>query len=108
MIFLVPFLIFYRTVYIWSMYHSFDERIQCLIFYFFSKRELGCSKFDFLEPCPTEALIKPLFSVCLSISSSPFLSGTGCYLFQIFCTIVDNWNIKKLTEHFFPEKILFP
>ena len=29
------------------------------------------------------------------------------YSFLIFCTIVDNWNIQKLTEAFFPGKFFF-
>ena len=49
-------------------------------------------------------------SVCLSVHlfvrlsvSLAFFSGMGL----IFCTIVDNWNIEKLTELFFPGKFIF-
>ena len=63
-----------------------------------------CSKHDFLDPCPMEGPIKSLFSVSLSICSSAFLSGIGCYFFQIFSTMVD----EKLTESSFPGKIIFP
>ena len=53
-------------------------------------------------------------SVCLSVRlfvrlavSLAFFSGMGHYFPLIFCTIVDNWNIEKLTELFFPGKFIF-
>ena len=67
-----------------------------------------CSKNDFLDPCPAEGPIQSLSSVCLSISSSEFLSGMGCYFFQLFCATVDIWNIYNLTEAFFPGNSSFP
>ena len=81
-----------------------------LRFFFPSQTEWHSSVPDmiFLEPCPTEGPEKSLPSVCLSISISEFLSGMGCYFFQIFCTMVEIWNISKLTEPFFPGKFIFP
>ena len=95
------------------MYHSFDERIYSTIIFSLSKRVALCSKFDIFHQCPMKGPIKKRFpvclSVCLSISSSAFLSGMGgCYFFQIFCTMVDYWNISKLSEPFFPGKFISP
>lgn len=55
----------------------------------------------FLYPCPTEGPIKSQLSVCLSIRLSIF--QFDIFLRNlIFSTMVDSWNILKLTEAFFP------
>ena len=96
------FLIYFRILYIRRTCHSFLESIWFTIIFSLSNRvTLFCSKYDFLEPCLMEGPIKSLSSVCISISSSKFLSGIGCYFFQLFCTMVDIWNIYKLTEPLF-------
>ena len=90
------FLIYFRILYIRRTCHSFLESIWFTIIFSLSNRvTLFCSKYDFLEPCLMEGPIKSLSSVCISISSSKFLSGIGCYFFQLFYTMVDIWNIYK-------------
>ena len=88
------------------MSHSFDETIWFSIIFFFSKR-VAFFQFGFLDSCSTEGPTKSLLSVCLSVSSA-FFSGMGCYFFLIFCTIIDNRNILKLTKLLFPGKFIFP
>ena len=57
--------------------------------------------FPFLEPGPTEGPIKLPLSVCQSINLAFF------FVFMIFGTMVDNQNILKTDNLFFPEKIIF-
>ena len=55
----------------------------------------------------------PWIKVCLSINLSVhrsvqhFSQESVTTFFLIFCTMVDDWNNKKLTESFFSTKILF-
>ena len=81
---------------------------------FTSHKSRALSKFGFLDTCPMEFPIKFLLSVCLSICPSTCPSAVWYFyqelvvsFLQIFCTVVDNWNIKKLAEPFFPGKFIF-
>ena len=55
----------------------------------------------FLHPGSTEGPIKSQPSVCLSICLS-FFQFNIFLRNLIFSTMVDSWNILKLTEAFFP------
>ena len=86
------------------MYHSFDEMIFSL-----SKRVALCSKFVFLDPFPMNGPIKSRF--CLFVSPSAvrhFSQEWIVSFFQIFCTMLDNWNSYKMSEPLFPGKFIFP
>ena len=67
-----------------------------LRFFSLSKRVELCSKFVFFNPCHMEGPIKSRFSVCLFVCLSAvwnfYQEWIGSF-FQIFCAMVDNWNI---------------
>ena len=87
MLFSVSFLIYSRIVYIWPMYHSFDERIYSTIIFSLSNRFALCSKFDVFHQCPMKGPIRKRFPVCLSVflSISRFLHHGR--LLQYFKTV---------------------
>ena len=59
----------------------------------------------YLDPSPMEVLIKSQLSIYLSVPQFGFSLKNGLLVFfLIFGTMVDNWNILKLTELFFSRK----
>ena len=59
----------------------------------------------YLDPSPMEVLTKSQLSIYLSVPQFGFFLKNGLLVFfLIFGTMVDNWNILKLTELFFSRK----
>ena len=57
---------------------------------------------SFLDPCATEGPIKSLLSVYLSVRPTVrHFSQEWFIVFSNFCTMLNNWNILKMTEAFF-------
>ena len=66
--------------------------------------------FVLFSPRPTDDPIKSPLSVCPYVCpsfSSAFFSEMAQQLVLIYGTMVDNWNILKLAEPFFPGKFIF-
>ena len=78
-----------------------------MIIFSFSERVALCSKFDFWTLSYGRSYEIAVFCpfVCpLAVRHQEWVVS----FFQIFCIMIDNWNIYKLQEPFFPGKFIFP
>ena len=107
MLFSVSFLIYFRIVYIWPMYHSFHERIYFTDYFSLSKRVTFCSKFDFLDPCRTEGPVVQRASVCPS-TVWYFYQEWVVSFFRFFAPWYVIGIFKNWQSPFFQENSFFP